>query len=116
MTLLPTAFLEKWTERASTGNTLLLENVIEFVEEFYDELNYGDKLQAYREGAEANLCSEYTFRDRVSKVVRFRECELQMWFMNGIGWDHLENAPSLRPNDPAGLIIDCLNASDSFAE
>jgi len=116
VTLLPTAFLEKWTERASTGNTLLLENVIEFVEEFYDELSYGDKLQAYREGAEANLCSEYTFRDRVSKVVRFRECELQMWFMNGIGWDHLENAPSLRPNDPAGLIADCLTVGGANGE
>jgi len=38
VTLLPTEFIEKWTDRARTGNTLLLENVVEFVEEFYDEL------------------------------------------------------------------------------
>jgi hypothetical protein len=115
-TLLPAKFLEKWRGRARAGNAALLENVIEFVDEFYDELNYGDKAQAYSESAAANFCSEYTFRDRVSKVVRFRECDLVEWFMNGIGWDHLENAPSLRPDDPASLITDCLKVGNADGE
>ena len=116
MTLLPTAFLEKQSKRARLANKILLINVMEFVEEFYDELQHGDKMQAYRETAEANFCSEYNFRDRVSKVVRFRECNILEWFANGIGWDHLENAPSLRPNDPAGLIADCLNVGGEHGE
>jgi hypothetical protein len=109
MTLLPTGFLERQSKRARLANKILLINVVEFVDEFYDELQRGDKMQAYRETAEANFCSEYNFRDRVSKVVRFRESNLLEWFANGIGWDHLENAPSLRPNDPASLIGDCLS-------
>lgn len=116
MTLLPTGMLEKWQSRARAGNIALLENVIEFVDEFYDELKHGELMQAYREGADANFCSEYTFRDRVGLVVRYRKCDLVMWFMNGIGWDHLSTAPSLRPDNPADLIASCLLVGNEQCE
>ena len=117
MTLLPTGKLETWRKRAKSANKSILENLIEF-KEFYDELKdrHGEMMQAYREAADANMMSEHTFRDKFGLVNRFRDSDLLYWFENGISFDHLDNAPSLRPDDPASLLDDCIENGNENGE
>lgn len=91
---IPKDVLKIWEFRAGEAERDILENLIEFLE-FYDELNHGDKLKAYKEAAKANRMAGETFRGKFGLVLRFRDCDLREWFKQGISFDHLAHAPSL---------------------
>lgn len=92
--IIPRDCLIRWDIRASESENNILENLIEFLE-FYDELNHGDKLNAYKEAAKANRMAGETFRGKFGLVLRFRDCNLREWFKQGISFDHLAHAPSM---------------------
>lgn len=89
--IIETAVLERWYSRATQANKNILQNLLEFGE-YYSGLEHGEKMQAYKEAAEANMMSAENFRYKFGLVLRFKDCNLCEWFANGISFDHLENS------------------------
>lgn len=91
--------LNRWQRNAIAGNAALLDNLLEFKDEFEGEVvRHGDKMQLYEEASAANCLSDSRFRQLYYLVLRYTEKgdnDIAYWLTKGLGWEHLDEAPSL---------------------
>lgn len=90
--------LNRWQKNAIAGNAALLENLLEFKDEFEGEVKHGDKMELYAEAAPANCLSVSRFRQLYHLVLRYTvdgDNDIAYWLTRGLGWEHLDEAPSL---------------------